>query len=505
MLRIIHSFLDIFFKDTPEKALKRQIKKTLKIIHSLSPPILKKDDQYLTVDFVKFLYQAMFPLLPVFKLLKIELQEKQGVPYTALLIDRHLKEEQIQILNELEEENVKRDILNYEKDQYLKLVEEDFKKYFGVFSESTKTFIRNNFNQLAILTNITKIEIKNFFKEFDPNFKGDNPFYTPYFSQKPGHIFIDDLEILNQILISLEFNDELLSHLKFFVKAKNIVNINDEKIKAFITSFNELKKAGSLILSLQVLKQDFSYFPDPIASNRPVFKTYMERLINNKKVMIEKCFQSILTNNIEKFMHNLFDKRPRQYLEYYNQEFNNNLSRNHLKTFKYVKHMEFIKSFFILKYNDSLQDTISQIIVKGKFNNSEVQKTLGDCYHELKNLFLKIDAHDRSLESSNEFGSKYRRLFLSLGSDKKTPLIINDVTEKLDGEIRNLIESIVINFKNVLSCAEKITDSYSQKNKRILYNILEFDGNKTQMVINKLAKFQKDIISFMSILKLLPN
>lgn len=504
-MSLLDAFLELFLGDTPEKMNRRLEKKNFKTLRKLKPNIFKKNDSYISPNFTHFLFEAIYPLFSFFKNLDVELRQKKGIPYTSLLIDRHLNEEQIEILNKLDEERINKEIVNYGKKEYTKIVEGYFDAYFGEFSEETVSSIENNYNQLKILSKIYSIGIIKFFQEFDPKLSENNISSSPRFASKSGVIFIDDLEILNQVIFSLEFNNNLARHINLFIKIKNIENISNKNVNTFVSNMRHLKKNNIITLALQILQEKFDYYPRPIKIEGTSFKKYTERFINRKKQIIEKCFISVQENNVDKLIENLFKEHQLKQLEHYNQQFNKKLIRNGLEILKYTKQLECTQSFFALKYKDEQRAIIGLVILKGKFGNNDIRKTMGDSYHEIKNVQLKIKDFDDSLEGSNHFGAKYKRLFLGLGQDQRVPLLINELTEDVEKQAKALVETIMFNFHNLLNSVTELVNSYDNKKRNILQNIFDFDGHRTSITVNKLKKIQFDLHGFVDIIRQMPN
>lgn len=493
--------IGFFFKETPEQKLAKQINVLLKSLRLMKPSVVESKSDWLAPAFIAHLHEIFQPILGFLALLKIEMLDKKGTSVRRFLLESITTDEQKKQLEMLQEKELVDSIQNMNKKDFYLMVENVLKTFMDGYTNEGKAGINMTYNRLHAFATLGEYDFKMFFTDFDSSFNADNPNYVPRFTSKDGKYFLDDFKQLDKTIHSVIFDDQLVEDFALFLKGLGKPVPDLKKIRASFKKLEALKERAALELFIQAVSKNLDYHSESPVYNDNIVIGLLDQIVREKKAVIDATYAKMKDANLAQLQSQLFGGETTAPLRHYTPRNNQAFQQNGVAIFEFTAELDLVKSFLILKYNKTFKDFINNLIIRGKFKDSESQKLLNDSYYRLNEILTQVTAFDESLSEAGKTGQRIKVLFLSMKKDKKAAMALNDLVEEVNKEAKGVIGEMIVHIKNIYTIFQAIDATYHEQSKKLMLNILDFDGGKTSASVTRIKGFGQEIVLFLNTLK----
>jgi hypothetical protein len=500
-----NSIVNLFFKDTPERRFQRQVQARIRELASLKPPAMDRKSEWIHEAFVGHLHEIFLPMFSTLQLLKMEMHDKKGMSVRRYLLESITHENQRKILGMLEEAEIVKAAREISKKEFYLTMENALKTFMSLYKEEDKDRINLYFNRLQALTKMGEYDFSLLFKDFDPNYNAENPAYSPNFSSKDGKYFVEDFKIIHRALVASSFDDELLEVLQAFYLSLGREPPDLKRLRVSFKRLEDLKARQVFDKLLQVLSRDFDYKPDVLVYNDSIIIGLIDGLIQEKRNLVESAFGRIKSDNVAKLQERLFGTETAPPLRHYTPKQNATFASHEISVFEYASELDLVKAFLILKWSKVLREFVNNLIVRGKFKDIGAQKALNDVYHQMNEMLTAIQRFDEELGDSGKLGSRIKVLLLSTKKDRKSAIALGELIDESNRHAKERISEAIVATKNLMDLFTRLDDAWHEQSKRVLLNVLDWDGGRTTQSYQRMKAFAQDILVFLNMLKSLSS
>jgi len=495
------NFFTNLFKDTPEKRLKRFKKITIKNLNAGKPPVFDRGSEYFSADFAAHLYKIFLPLLSIFNALKIEFREKRGGPLRKYLVDAITTDDQMKILAGLEEENLRKTMLSTDQALFYQQIEAELTSFIASFSAESKEMVNRRYNNLHVLSHLADVDYVSFFKEFDSGFTGENLQYQPNFQSKNSRYFVEDFIKFDNVLQGITLDSVLLEDIRIFQQFRNKEDLDEKNIKESFKLLNAIKTREVFKKIITVIKGDMEYISSPVTYHESIVMTILDKTVGEIRKTITDVFGKMKTTHVESLKTQLFKNETLPPLKAYTDKSIAVFNDLGIEKYKFCAELQLVKMFIVLKYNTEIKSVLNIFVLKGTFNDDGIKAAVNDSYYKLNDFLERVVSFDLDLNEDGKTGQRIKRALLSVHKERRAVEIVDEINKKANEDVKLLIHDFIVTIKMLSTALQTIEKSYNEKNKKILSNIMNFDGPKTAQHIAVLNKICKDIVLFLNILK----
>ncbi|MBN8215338.1 MAG: hypothetical protein J0L75_01800 [Spirochaetes bacterium] len=502
---IFDTFVNLFFKDTPERRFQRQVQGRIRELSSLRPPAMERKSEWVHAAFIEHLHEIFLPMLPTLQLLKLEIHEKKGMAVRRYLVESITHENQRKILGMLEEAEIVKAAREISKKEFYLTMENALKTFMSLYQEEEKDRVNLYYNRLQALAKLGEYDFPLLFKDFDPNYNAENPAYKPDFSSKDGKYFVEDFKAIHRGIMASIFDEELLEVLQAFYTSLGREAPDLKRLRVSFKRLEELKSNQVFDKLLQVLSRDFDYKPEFLVFNDSIIIGLIDGLIQEKRDLVESAFGRIKSDHVAKLQERLFGTETAPPLRHYTPKQNATFASHDISIFEYAAELDLVKAFLILKWSKVLREFVNNLIVRGKFKDIAAQKALNDVYHQMNEMLTAIQRFDEELGESGKYGSRIKVLLLSTKKDRKSSVALGELVDECNKQAKERISEAILATKNLMDLFTRLDDAYREQSKRMLLNVLEWDGGRTAQSYQRMKAFAQDILVFLNMLKSLSS
>lgn len=500
-MNLFDFLIDLFFKETPEKKLRKQINLLIKTLRAQKPPMLEGKNELIPVDFAEYLFYIFHPLLPALGTLKMEFKEKGGIALKHLLLEKITSDKQMANLAILDEDTLKKDLAELDEDSFFSKVENALKEYIQGFNESEKTETNTIYNQVQLFSRFADLDFVTFFKEFDPQYNPKDPNYTPRFTPKDAKFFIDDFKILNRNLNSQVFDDRLIKNINGFLEYRGQPQIDEKKFKTDFKKLKQLNDRNLIEYFISAVSKDLNYHGGSLTLDENIVTSTLDKIVDTKRALIEKYMKRMKNMRIDGLQDKLFSGANAPPLHHYTEQANQAFEHLQVETYAYTRELSLVKAFVILQYNTEIGQTINFIVIKGNFHERDLAKELNDIYYTLNEMLDRINNFDNQLSDTKEIGQRIKRLMLSSKREKNALFALGDIVHQTNEEAKKIVKDFIVSLKALHEIFDKLVDDFNSGSKKRLTNIKTFSGTKTPLQIQKMIKTKESILMVLNIVK----
>lgn len=495
------SIFSLFVKETPERRFQKQIQTRVKELAALKPPVLDRKSGWVHEDFVKMLHEIFQPLMGLLALLKVEMFEKKGLTIRRTLMERITNDNQRRILAMLDEEEVRKAAKEVSKNDFYLTMENALKTFVSLYQEDEKAEANAEYNRLQALAKLGEYDFSLFFKDFDPNYNTESQGYKPRFMSKDGKYFVEDLKTIHKALMATTFDDTLIESIGFFYQAVGKDAPELRKLKGGFRRLEELKNQMVFDRLIQILSKDFEYRPDLLAFNDSILVGLIEQIIVERKEVVEAVFARVKGDHLASLQERLFGGETAPPMRHYTARNNNTLASHEVNIFEFTGELDLVKAFLILKWGKVMKEFVNNLIIRGKFKDSAAQKTLNDGYYQLNEMLNQLQRFDEDVGDAGKMGSRIKVLMLSIKKDRKSAMALSEIISEVNKNARDLVSAAILATKSLMDIFGRLDAAHAEQSKRMLLNVLDWDGGRTNQSMARIKAFANDILLFLNVLK----
>lgn len=500
------ALFNLFGKDTPERRMQRQIQARIKELSALKPPVLDRKTGWVHEDFVKHLHDIFQPMLGILAQLKIEMVEKKGVSIRRALMERITSDNQRRILAMFEEEEVRKAAREVSKNDFYLTMENGLKTFVSLYQADQKAAADDEYNRLQALAKLGEYDFILFFKDFDPNYPAENPAgYKPRFMSKDGKYFVEDLKTIHRAVLSVAFDDTLLESIDVFYQAVGKETPDLKKLKTGFKKLEEMKNLGVFDRLIQLLSKDFNYLGMPVVYADSVLVGLIDQIITERKEVVDAVFARVKDDQLAGLQERLFGGETSPPMRHYTAKSNATFASHEVTPFEFPAEMDLVKAFLILKWGKVMKEFVNNLIIRGKFKDPGAQKTLNDTYYQLNEMLSALQRFDEDVGDSGKLGSRIKVLLLSAKKDKKAVSALSELIAEVNRLAKEIVTAAIVNTKGLMDTFGRIDAAYAEQSKRVMLNVLDWDGGRTNQSMQRVKAFANDILLFLNVLKSLSS
>ncbi len=491
-MSVIEFFKDLF-ATSPEQKKNRALKKIVRKLAYLHPPVINEKTEDIHPKFVYFLLNTIRPLIGIIPTFKEELEVKKGQGFIKYILEKKIDKK---VVLEMSVFNSEESILNLSKESEMteeKMIiklNEVVKNYNTYLSPQVKQNLNICYSDVCRLMDLRDFDFLNFFREFDSSYEVNKSPSLIRFRSKEVEIFTQDFMLLDKVFGSIgigrSFLENVFDYSEFVGREiekgklnqvfKNITFLNTHKIFFNLINFG---------------KKSFDY--------RSAFKTNLvidfnhliQSFLQKARAQISNIYKRKKQLHSKELSGKLFSGVNPPSLAFYNLEQNNFLQGQSIgKAFlKYVYEINLVYGFLVARYAEEIKPLIDMIVVKGDFNQEEMRKSSNDAFFQLNDLVTLLGAFDQKMSDEGEFGIRLKRLATTYKpEDSQYHNILKDFVAEIDEEAKEIVKISLTAFKVIFFLLKNITETHQQQSRQCLRNISDFAGAKTSLIVNNKMK-----------------
>ena len=476
------------FKSSIEKELKKKrMKKLSKEINKFMKGAYNIKTKKVSSEFGAYIYEIYKLIHGLINSMKIDFINEKGVKIQQYLITQNLTDTQKSIVKSIDEENMRRNIVQIGAQKTLDFINDEISRMMNYFNKDTIIGINNTYNRLAGFSKFILYDFYILFKEFDNDFSGESASDDIRFKDSDGKYLIEDLMKLNKALTSVVFNSNLYAVFKNYEQFHELPIIDKKNFSKLMNMVNKLKKTKVVQNLIKIISGNFSYSMNMEYSNKDIVSNYGNTVYFDCK----NIWTSLVTQNrnskINKLQSDVFGETKILRLYHYTLEMSERLKRNNFTTFSLCKPMALLRTFYIEKYKINISNTINELIIKGDFADSSFQGKLSDVYYKAEKIQKTIFDFDTELSEEKKTGNTIKTYIHSTDKEKSKRKHLDEVVIGVNKNAKIIITNGIEYLLEIERLLRTLIDAYKSDSMDIITNIKTIHEKGNPEFIKKIA------------------
>ena len=425
---------------------------------------------------------------------------KSGVIKRAFIVS-FMNEKQLDILDNLSEESLRKRGESVEVKKLVPVVKEELVQLFSLFDMNLVKTINSLYTNLLYFQDFINYDYYFLLRKFDSMMPEREFQYIPKFEELSGEYVLEDLKDFNILLPLLDENADWESIFKILKTYRNIDIISLPGWKKVLQKKKELSKNGLLDLLIKLLDED-PYYTVKVNKNS---EEIVEPYLNEVRVKAEKTMKGIINEKkarqIDSLLLSVFNRTDIFRTKFYTEKSNLTFQKKVMSGFIYVDPINCLKAYYLDYFKTHTRKVVDLLLIQGKWSTNLLSQQFSESFHELMALSDELLSFDEALSDEGAYGNRIKK---SIRTADRDSLAMNALISALD-DVNNHARDILNRSANGLITIGKnlknALNDHKKNSGELVVNWRELETYADFNIEEELGKHYKQIYYLVQLLQ----
>ncbi|MDC7233593.1 MAG: DUF5312 family protein [Spirochaetales bacterium] len=420
----------------------------------------------------------------------------------SIIIEKFLSPEQIQLLDNLSEENIRSRCKNQKNLREIKeQIKQELIEIYSFFDLPLARQINELYSSLMTLQEFIRFDYYFLLKKFDSMLPERDYAYNTRFDGINGEYIVDDLKDFDIILPSIDLDADWERLLDILASYRDMEVISRDGWKRVLAVLKEFRKTKIIKLMIMHLDEDISYKVIPEHNSYEI----VEDFLSSVKRTAENTLMSIVGDRKKSQQDSLlmavFGTTSVVRMKYYTEKSNMAFSKKINMGYKYVEPMNYLKAFYLDYYKGPIRQVVDKLLITGKWTTSLASQQFSEAYHQLMSLSDDLLKFDNNLADETELGGKLKRLTKAADRDRNALDAMSNVLKTINAQGLSIINDSVQNLFSIGKNLKRCIDDYKAPKHELVVNWKEIEMMSELPIVEEMSEIYKKIYYFLQLMQ----
>ncbi len=506
-------FTKLFSHDPADARKKAELKRLYSKLSGIHPAYYRPKTNQVMPAFAQALYSYCITLRPLIEVARATIANSDShtsLRYFDYLIESRLPKETRDLLASFSYDAMNARFMNsFNSNEEIEKLNQEFQSCLREIDALGADEINLDLNQIDQFIEICRFDYERPLGLFDPSVNLALSSYKPDFSPAQGELLNPELVDLYYLFDGFTFDASLKRNIMRLLERRSLAPVDAARAKKINAIFDRLDKLSADLLNPNIIidlvratKGDPDIQLKAERENRDFVEAYKRRLRqlferNRERIQRERHESAIAAD-----VKALFGDSQIAQLEGYNEEEDAKIRREWPNGFLWIKPLRLLKTFVIMVFAPSIDETLKRFLVEGYFDNKAFQNNLANVLYQCERTLSHIEAFEEQLSGNSRLSIMTVERYAEeakVGNDISTYL--DRLLDNINARAKKLIDeesSLYIMLGDAVS--DLVADSRKQS-PELVTNIHSIGGGRHREILAQMQGDRDKILGFIKIMR----
>lgn len=420
-----------------------------------------------------------------------------------ITVETMLSEKQVNILNTISEENIKKRAESTALETLCMQVKKELDTFIGEFVSNQVQKIEIVYEHLEAFIHFVSFDYYFLLRKFDSQLYENNFSYTPSFQTIQAEYVLDDLKDFADVFYALPDEGFWKDVFEVFNKYKNVKPVNESQWKKLVHALSDLKRSKAVELIIRHISEDPLYKIQVKSPTEKITDEFISKLKKATETTLNKMQQEQKNSKAAVLVKNIFGDRLPSGMKNYSSHANEAFKRRGLDGFIYIEQMNYLKCFLIEYVKTDIRALSDLLLIRGKWDVQTLTNEYSESYHSIMQIAAKVIEFDERLADGTDVFVKFKTLMSRMEREKEArrqaQKLLDTVNESAAKIISLTVKHIIVIGNNFKSA---VTD-YDKPRSELIQNWKEIEQNSPRPIREWIVEAYKKIYNFTALMQIL--
>lgn len=335
-------------------------------------------------------------------------------------------------------------------------VKKELDTLFEVFDASTVNTVDECYNTILRLINFVMFDYYRLLAKFDGDIPENDFNYQPEYRRVIGEKISDNLKDFMEVAYAMSMSLDWKHAIKTINTYKNLELISVDEWNKLLVGLQDVQSSSIFLLIVRLVDKSPAWQVKPNIPKEHIIDKWLEERRLEAHETVEKILNAQRNAAVTAMATEIFGAMSVPKLTNYTEEIAAGFFAKKLEGYTHTIEMRYLKTFMQFIFKDEIHPICELFLVKGKWVDRRLSQQLSEAVHSLITIPSKIDAFDKSLAASNEYGDKIR-LYVTKADREKSYI---KYSNNLFKSVNNIAQDIINGAEQSLIVIGKIYEAF---------------------------------------------
>ncbi|MDR2193704.1 MAG: DUF5312 family protein [Treponema sp.] len=311
----------------------------------------------------------------------------------------------------------------------------------NAFDVETVRIIDGCYNTILRLINFIMFDYYSLLTQFDSNIPEHDFNYQPEYRRILGEKISDNLKDFMEVAYAVDMGLDWKYAIKIINVYKNLELISVDEWNKLLVKLQDVQSASIFLLIVRFVDKSPAWQVKPNIPKEHIIDTWLEEIRLEAYEALEKLLNTRRNAAVTAIATQIFGTMNISKLTNYTEEMTTGFFAKKLEGYTHTIEMRYLKAFMQLIFKNEIYPVCEIFLIKGQWVNHPLSQQMSEAAHSLMTISEKIDAFDKSLGTSNEYGDKIRLYVTKSDREKSYIKYSNNLFRNVNNNAQSIINS----------------------------------------------------------------
>lgn len=380
-------------------------------------------------------------------------------------------------------------------------IKKELAALFEAFDPNVTRYIDDFYNVILRLINFVAFNYYDLLVKFDGNMPENNFDYQPQFTKALGEKISDNLKDFMEVAYAVDISLDWKRAIKIINTYKNVEVISLEQWNKLLVKLQDVQSSSILLLIVRLVEKSPAWQVKPIIPNEHIVEEWLEDKRLEAQEAVEKLLAARRNAMVSAIATQIFSDVEIAKLVNYTDEANEAYFAKKLDGYTHTTELRYLKAFMQSVFKNEVYPIVDLFLVKGQWTNHPLSQQMSEAVHSISAIPRKINAFDRSLSSSTEYGDKLRLYVAKSEREKSYIKYSNNLFRTINNAAQDIINSAGQSLIIIGRYIKAFIDDKQQKKREFILNWKELEASTDVDILTTLQNCYRKMYDIIRLLQ----
>lgn len=366
--------------------------------------------------------------------------------------------------------------------------------------------IDKSYNIILRLINFVIFNYYDLLVRFDNNMPENDFDYQPQFTKTLGEKISGNLKDFMEVAYAMDIDLDWKRAIKIINAYKNVEIISIEQWNKLLVKLQDVQSSSIFLLIVRFVEKSPVWQVKPTIPKEHIVEAWLEERRLEAQEALEKLLAMRKNSVVSAIATQIFgDVEMIDKLTNYTDEANELYFARKLNGYTHTIELRYLRAFMQTIFKNDVYPIVDLFLVKGQWANHPLSQHMSEAVHLISAILRKINAFDRSLALSTEYGDKLRLYIAKSEREKSYIKYSNNLFKTINNEAQDIISSTGQSLIVIGRYIKAFIDDKQQKKYEFILNWKELEASTEVDILVTLQNCYKKIYDIIRLLQIFSN